>query len=193
MPTPVGHVGNTPEIVAAFEAAVNDGMDVINFSGGGPQTDPLSDALVEAVRNVAAAGVVPVISAGNDRDDYGVGSAGSPGSAPDAISVAALSNSHVYAPALAVTASGAPEALTRIPFVRTAGPCDSGGLGQHRPAARRRRHDRRHERPAGAARPLWPAREPRRRPDDAARRLAERRDRGRLARHLHVRAQGASA
>ena len=73
-------------------------MDVINFSGGGPQTDPRSDALIEAVRNVAAAGVVPVISAGNDRDDYGLGSAGSPGSAPDAISVAALSNSHVYGP-----------------------------------------------------------------------------------------------
>ena len=122
VPTPVGHVGNTPEIVAAFEAAVRDGMDVINFSGGGPQTDPLSDALIEAVRNVAAAGVVPVISAGNDRDDYGVGSAGSPGSAPDAISVAALSNSHVYAPALSVTAPGTPEPLTRIPFVRTAGP-----------------------------------------------------------------------
>ena len=64
VPTPVGHVGNTPEIVAAFEAAVRDGMDVINFSGGGPQTDPASDALVEAVRNVSAAGVVPVISAG---------------------------------------------------------------------------------------------------------------------------------
>ena len=122
VPTPVGHVGNTPEIVAAFEAAVRDGMDVINFSGGGPQTDPLSDALIEAVRNVAAAGVVPVISAGNDRDDYGVGSAGSPGSAPDAISVAALSNSHVYAPALSVTAPGTPEPLTRIPFMRTAGP-----------------------------------------------------------------------
>jgi minor extracellular serine protease Vpr len=122
VPTPVGHVGNTPEIVAAFEAAVRDGMDVINFSGGGPQTDPLSDALIEAVRNVAAAGVVPVISAGNDRDDYGVGSAGSPGSAPDAISVAALSNSHVYAPALSVTAPGTPDPLTRIPFVRTAGP-----------------------------------------------------------------------
>ena len=104
VPTGVGHVGNTPEIVAAFEAAVKDGMDVINFSGGGPQTDPLSDALVEAVRNVAAAGVVPVISAGNDRDDYGLGSAGSPGTAADAISVAALSNSHVFAPALGVTA-----------------------------------------------------------------------------------------
>ena len=121
VPTPVGNVGNTPEIVAAFEAAVRDGMDVINFSGGGPQTDPESDAIVEAVRNVALAGVVPVISAGNDRDDHGLGSAGSPGTAPDAISVAALSNAHVYVPALRVTAPGAPDPLTRIPFVRTAG------------------------------------------------------------------------
>ena len=129
VPTPVGHVGNTPEIVAAFEAAVRDGMDVINFSGGGPQTDPASDALVEAVRNVVAAGVVPVISAGNDRDDYGLGSAGSPGTAPEAISVAALSNTHVYAPALAVTTPGAPEALTRIPFVRAAGPATPATWG----------------------------------------------------------------
>ena len=120
VPTPVGHVGNTPEIVAAFEAAVRDGMDVINFSGGGPQVDPASDAIIEAVRNVAAAGVVPVISAGNDRDDYGLGSAGSPGTAPDAISVAALSNSHVYGPTLAVTTPGAADPLTRVPFVRTA-------------------------------------------------------------------------
>ena len=116
VPTFAGHVGNTPEIVAAFESAVRDGMDVINFSGGGPQTDPASDALIEAVRNVAAAGVVPVISAGNDRDQYGLGSAGSPGTAPEAISVAALSNSHVFAPALSVRSPGAPGTVTRIPF-----------------------------------------------------------------------------
>ena len=116
VPTFAGHVGNTPEIVAAFESAVLDGMDVINFSGGGPQTDPASDALIEAVRNVAAAGVVPVISAGNDRDDYGLGSTGSPGTAPEAISVAALSNTHVFAPALSVVAPDAPASLTRIPF-----------------------------------------------------------------------------
>src|SRR5204862_3567779 len=59
VPTPIGHVANTPEIIAAFEAAVSDGMDVINFSGGGPQTDPAGDALVEAVHNVSEAGVVP--------------------------------------------------------------------------------------------------------------------------------------
>ena len=97
-PTPTGYDAFTPQIVAAFEAAVNDGMDVINFSGGGPEADPVSDALVEAVHNVANAGVVPVISAGNDRDDWGLGSVGSPGTAPDAISVAAVSNSHVFAP-----------------------------------------------------------------------------------------------
>ena len=71
VPTPIGNIANTPEIVAAFEAAVADGMDVINFSGGGPQIDPANDALVEAIHNVAAAGVVPVIAAGNDRDDFG--------------------------------------------------------------------------------------------------------------------------
>jgi minor extracellular serine protease Vpr len=117
VPTPIGNVANTPEIVAAFEAAVLDGMDVINFSGGGPQTDPANDALIEAIHNVAAAGVVPVIAAGNDRDDFGVGSAGSPGTAPDAISVAAVSNTHVFAPALDVTAPGAPDVVKGIPFM----------------------------------------------------------------------------
>jgi len=115
-PTPSGFDAFTPQIVAAFEAAVNDGMDVINFSGGGPQADPNSDALVEAVHNVAAAGVVPVIAAGNDRDDWGLGSSGSPGTAPDAISVAAVSNSHVFSPSLSATAPGAPATLKNIPF-----------------------------------------------------------------------------
>src|SRR5205823_7440856 len=101
-PTPSGYDAFTPQIVAAFESAVADGMQVINFSGGGPEVEPRSDALVEAVHNVANAGVVPVISAGNDRDEFGLGSAGSPGIAPDAISVAAVSNTHVFSPALGV-------------------------------------------------------------------------------------------
>ena len=121
VPTPIGHVANTPEIIAAFEAAVKDGMNVINFSGGGPQIDPANDALIEAIHNVAAAGVVPVIAAGNDRDDFGNGSAGSPGTAPDAISVAAVSNTHVFAPSMDVTASGAPGTLKGIPFRAASG------------------------------------------------------------------------
>jgi minor extracellular serine protease Vpr len=117
--TPVPTGGDdafTPQIVAAFESAVRDGMDVINFSGGGPEVDPAADALIEAVDNVAAAGVVPVISAGNDRDDFGLGSVGSPSNAPDAISVAAVSNLHVFDPELNITAAGAPPNTQHIPF-----------------------------------------------------------------------------
>ncbi len=114
VPTPLGHEANTPEIVAAFESAVTDGMNVINFSGGGPQTDPANDAMYEAVHNTVLAGVVPVIAAGNDREDFGYGTAGSPGSTPDALTVAAVSNSHVFAPALSV--QGGPPSLGAVPI-----------------------------------------------------------------------------
>jgi subtilisin family serine protease len=114
VPTPLGHQANTPEIVHAFESAVSDGMNVINFSGGGPQTDPANDAMYETIHNVALAGVVPVIAAGNDRDDFGLGSTGSPGTAPDAISVAATSNSHVFAPELSVV--NGPPSLGAVPL-----------------------------------------------------------------------------
>jgi minor extracellular serine protease Vpr len=117
VPVPTGGLDAfTPEIVLAFEAAVNDGMDVINFSGGGPEVDPSSDALIDALDNAAAAGVVPVISAGNDREDFGLGSVGSPSNAPAAISVAAASNLHVFGSELQVTGPGAPASLQHVPF-----------------------------------------------------------------------------
>jgi minor extracellular serine protease Vpr len=121
VPTPLGHVANTPEIVAAFESAVADGMDVINFSGGGPETEPSNDAMIVTIRNTAAAGVVPVIAAGNDRDSFGLGTVGSPGTAPDAITVAAVSNTHVFAPVLTVRAADAPPELTSIPIQSAGG------------------------------------------------------------------------
>jgi subtilisin family serine protease len=89
-------------------------MDVINFSGGGPQADPRTDILIEAVANVARAGVVPVISAGNDRDFFGLGTAGSPATAPDAISVGATANAHVFGASISVVS---PAGIARIPFV----------------------------------------------------------------------------
>ncbi len=111
VPTPIGHIAESPEIAEAFEQTVKDGMDVINFSGGGPEAEPLNDVLIEATNNVAAAGVIPVIASGNDRDDFGFGTAGSPGSAPDAISVAAVSSSQVFAPALVAYDSTGKEIL----------------------------------------------------------------------------------
>ena len=114
-PAPLGGCcsANSPEIVAAFEAAVRDGMDVINFSGGGPQADPRTDILIQAVANVVRAGVVPIISAGNDRDFFGLGTAGSPATAPDAISVGAVANAHVFGPSMSVLA---PSGIGRMPF-----------------------------------------------------------------------------
>jgi len=85
----VGLNGNSPEIVAAIEAAVADGMDVINLSLGEPQIDPARDAVAQALDNAAAAGVVPVVAAGNEFDELGIGSVGSPGTSPQAITVAA--------------------------------------------------------------------------------------------------------
>ena len=119
VPLPLGGCcsGSTPEIVKAFEAAVQDGMDVINFSGGGPQADPRTDALIETVANVVRAGVVPIVSAGNDRDFFGLGTAGSPATAPDAIAVGATTNSHVFEASFSVVSPAG--ALGRVPFVPT--------------------------------------------------------------------------
>jgi subtilisin family serine protease len=90
--------GNSPEIVAGIEAAVRDGMNVINLSLGEPEITPSRDIVVQAIDAAAAAGVVPVIAAGNDYDAVGPGSVGSPGSAPKAITVAAATKADVIAP-----------------------------------------------------------------------------------------------
>ena len=187
-PTPAGNSAFTPQIVAAFEDAVSDGMDVINFSGGGPMNDPANDALVEAVHNVAAAGVVPVISAGNDRDDFGLGSVGAPGTAPDAISVAAVSNTHVFGPTLTVLGPGRACSRSRSTAAPSATP---PAWGDDRPDARRRRDDRRHRRQA--RRPATSAARASNLEalaEHPAGRLADRLDRARLARLLHVRLEG---
>jgi subtilisin family serine protease len=80
--------GNAPEIAAGIEAAVRDGMDVINLSLGEAEIEPSRDLVVAAINAAADAGVVPVIAAGNDFDDFGYGSVSSPGSAAKAITAA---------------------------------------------------------------------------------------------------------
>jgi subtilisin family serine protease len=87
----VGLDGNSPEIVAGIEAAVLDGMDVLNLSIGEPEIQLSRDLVVQALQGAAAAGVVPVVAAGNDFGAFGRGSVSSPGSAPAAITVGATS------------------------------------------------------------------------------------------------------
>ena len=110
IPTPgFGLNGNSPEIVAAIEAAVRDGMDVINLSLGEAEIDPSHDIVAAALDGAAAAGVVPVVAAGNSFGDLGAGSITSPGTSDRAISVAAESES---GPTVAGFSSGGPTPLS---------------------------------------------------------------------------------
>lgn len=82
--------GNSPELVAAIEAAVRDGMDVLNLSIGEPEIEPGRDIVARALDAAAAAGVVSVVASGNDFNDVGAGSISSPGTSARAISVGAV-------------------------------------------------------------------------------------------------------
>jgi len=110
IPTPLlGLDGNAAEIAAAIEAAVSDGMNVINLSIGEPEVDPSRDIVVQALDGAAAAGVVPVVAAGNDFTDFGYGSVSSPGNAPSAITVAAATSKD----AIAGFSSGGPTPISQ--------------------------------------------------------------------------------
>jgi subtilisin family serine protease len=95
----VGLDGNAAEIVAAIEAAVADGMNVINLSIGEPEVEPSRDLVAIALDAAAAAGVVPVVAAGNDFDEFGPGSLASPGNSAQAITVAAVASGNGDGPA----------------------------------------------------------------------------------------------
>jgi subtilisin family serine protease len=98
VPTPeVGLNGNSPEIVKGIDAAVADGMNVINLSLGEAEIDPDRDIVVKAINAAADAGVVPAIAAGNDFDSFGYGSISSPGDAANAITAAAVTKDDVIA------------------------------------------------------------------------------------------------
>jgi hypothetical protein len=109
IPTPgFGLDGNSAEIAAAIEAAVTDGMNVINLSLGEPEVEPSRDLVVRALEGAAAAGVVPVVAAGNDFDGFGLGSVGSPANTQSGITVAAATKAGVIAP----FSSGGPTTLS---------------------------------------------------------------------------------
>ena len=67
----VGLDGNCPEIAEGIEAAVADGMDVINLSLGEPEIEPSRDIVVQGDRRRRSGGRRPAIAAGNDFDAFG--------------------------------------------------------------------------------------------------------------------------
>ena len=116
-PTPTfGLDGNGAEIARAIDRAVADGMDVLNLSLGEPEVGPGEDLVERAIAGAARAGVTTVVAAGNEGDQGGFGTVSSPGSAADAITVAAVTNDRIFALPLTVVGSTAP------PFPVVAGP-----------------------------------------------------------------------
>jgi minor extracellular serine protease Vpr len=116
-PTPsFGLDGNGAEIARAIDRAVGDGMDVLNLSLGEPEVGPGDDLVERAISGAARAGVTTVVAAGNEGDEGGFGTVSSPGTAADAITVAAVTNDRIFALPLTVTGGTSP------PFPVIAGP-----------------------------------------------------------------------
>jgi subtilisin family serine protease len=94
LPSQFGLNANSPELVGGVEAAVRDGMDVINLSFGETEIEPARDLVVRALNAAADAGVVSAVAAGNDFGEFGFGSIGSPASAAKTIAAAASTGGH---------------------------------------------------------------------------------------------------
>jgi subtilisin family serine protease len=99
---PHAHLGNykvftgefttLEQIIAALEACVEDGMDVVNMSlGSEAYINTVLDPEAVAIRNAVKAGVVVVAAAGNSGAPETIGS---PGQIPEVITVGSVSNSH---------------------------------------------------------------------------------------------------
>jgi len=87
-----GEYAYTDQIIAALEACVEDGMDVINMSlGDEGYIETALDPEAVALRNAIACGVVVVAAAGNSGRDESIGS---PGQVPEVIAVGSVSNAH---------------------------------------------------------------------------------------------------
>ncbi len=102
-------------VLTAIDAAVADGMDVINLSLGSLDYQPAAEDLeITAIARATAAGVVVVISAGNDGvDPYTINS---PANAPDAITVGGVTNQHVFTSMLHIPFTTNPN-LKDIPYI----------------------------------------------------------------------------
>lgn len=87
--------GYSSDLVRAINQAVEDGVDVINYSIGGGSTDPYEDADALAFLDAYAAGIFVATSAGNDGPDPDT--LGSPGNSPWTMTVgASTSNRHFF-------------------------------------------------------------------------------------------------
>jgi minor extracellular serine protease Vpr len=127
-------------IIRALEDAVGDGMDIAVLSLGSPAfTGPLDqgascgapgstpcDPEAAAVEAASKAGMLVVVSAGNDGDAGTslptLGTVASPATAPSALAVGATTNSHVFISSVHVSGTNLPSGLQSIPALFGDGP-----------------------------------------------------------------------
>lgn len=102
--------GMTSDLVAAIDRAVADGVDVINYSIGGPSRDPWQELTALAFLNARAAGVFAAVSAGNSGP--GASTVASPGDAPWVTTVAASTSNRQYLSEITVV----PPISTTVPL-----------------------------------------------------------------------------
>lgn len=92
-------------LLAAIDQAVADGVDVINYSIGGPSSNPWVEVDTQAFLGAVAAGVIPAVSAGNEGP--GSSTVGSPGDAPWVLTVGASTHTRSSETALINLSGGA--------------------------------------------------------------------------------------
>lgn len=101
-------------VMEAIDAAMRDGMDVINLSVGSSEPiPPEQDPYARAVQNANAVGVVVVAAAGNSGP--AARTVSSPASLPAVLAVGAATNARLFSGTVIVaSASGVPASLARI-------------------------------------------------------------------------------
>jgi len=121
-------IGSDSSLVAALEAALSDGADIINNSwGGGPGSDPNASIYKPVVESLTAAGIVVVFSAGNEGpEDTTIDC---PGCIEDTIAVAASTTNRIFGNPFSITGPGeVPAGLTNIPALQGTGPLLSADI-----------------------------------------------------------------
>jgi minor extracellular serine protease Vpr len=114
--------GSDSSLIAALNAALTDGADVINNSwGGGAGADPNSNVEKPVIDAITAAGTLVVFSAGNSGP--GNTTVGCPGCVENALTVAASTTDRIFANEVNITGPApVPSDLTSLAGLQGTGP-----------------------------------------------------------------------
>jgi len=121
--------GDTSGIIRAIDAAVADGMDILNLSlGSSPAPPPSQDPMFRSIQNATSAGVLVVAAAGNNGP--GLRTIASPASLPQVLGVGSTTNARRFMAVVKVTApQSVPGSLAEIPALPGSEPRQDGPLG----------------------------------------------------------------